>query len=145
MNSTVLTFSGIDNFTDNSADYDGAIYSGNSTLTFTGTSIFTNNLANHIPKQLSRIWWCILHTYSTLTFTGINIFIRNSANHVSGGFYALQNTVLSFNGSNNFISNSAASGGAIYMHRSQYFSQFQWKQQLQQFGITQWWCNLHKL
>ena len=50
--------------------------------------------------------------YNTvLTFNGTNNFIHNSAG--SGGAISASNTVLSFNGTSHFINNSAPMGGAI--------------------------------
>ena len=55
---------------------------------------------------------------SNLAFTGNTTFLENMAVHtfhgVGGAIYASGNAVLSFNGINNFISNSADQGGVIY-------------------------------
>ena len=53
---------------------------------------------------------------SVLSFNGINNFINNSAGY-GGAIYTSDNTVLSFNGTSNFINNSAGDGhgGAIYI------------------------------
>ena len=63
-----------------------------------------------------------IHTSNStvLHFNGTNNFINNSA---SGGFgsaiYTYENTVLYFNGTNNFINNSASdNGGAIFTKNS---------------------------
>ena len=50
-----------------------------------------------------------------LTFNGTNNFIGNSADNDGGVIYSLNHNILIFNGSNNFIGNSANnSGDAIY-------------------------------
>ena len=50
----------------------------------------------------------------TLAFNGTNNFINNSAKHsVGGAIGTLANVLATFNGTNNFTGNSADSGGAI--------------------------------
>ena len=55
-----------------------------------------------------------------LTFNGTNSFIRNSAKSNGGAIYTENNTLLNFTGTNNFISNSANrnGGGAIVALKS---------------------------
>ena len=110
-NHTVLNFSGINNFINNSAvDSGGAIYTYD-TISFNGTTNFINNLANWSGGAIYI--YAVGHT-AVLSFNGISNFINNSAYYDGGAIYALYNTVLSFSGINNFLDNIAISGGAIY-------------------------------
>ena len=138
----VLTFNGVNNFINNSADSGGAVYARNNTLlTFIGTSVFSNNSAdwsggtiyiktnvvltlngtNNFINNLAEYLGGAIGTYSydnnagnVLTFTGTNNFIGNSVWY-GGGAISTRNTVLTFNGTNNFTGNSAIDhGGAIH-------------------------------
>ena len=110
-NHTVLNFSGINNFVNNSARQGGAIFtSHNTVLGFNGTNNFINNSA----------YWCggaifaVAHT-AVLSFNGISNFINNSAYLDGGAIFTWNNSELSFSGTNNFINNSAYwYGGAIF-------------------------------
>ena len=48
---------------------------------------------------------------TVLNFSGTNNFINNSADGTGGAIYAYENTVLSFRGTTNFTNNTAYSGG----------------------------------
>ena len=93
-----------------------AIYANITILSFSGISNFSNNLAifNAAGCAISTT------SNSVLSFTGTNTFINNSApgTHGAGGaIFITDNTILLFNGTNNFINNSApcnyGAGGAI--------------------------------
>ena len=118
---TVLSFSGTNNFINNSAgDYGGAIYTyGNAELSFNGASNFFNN---------SAVFGGAIYTLGNaeLSFNGASYFFNNSA-VFGGAIYTIGSTqegviiyypVLSFNGTTNFINNSAGNGGAIYADES---------------------------
>ena len=116
---TVLIFTGINNFINNSADYGGAICtSGNTVLNFSGTNNFINNSVKN--GFGGAIYTSELYTSgnSVLSLSGINNFINNSADYGSGGAtYADANAVLSFSGTTNFINNwgyVGQGGGAIH-------------------------------
>ena len=117
--STLLSFNGINNFINNSADYGGAICtSGNTVLNFSGTNNFINNSVKN--GFGGAIYTSELYTSdnSVLSLSGINNFINNSADYGSGGaIYADANAVLSFSGTTNFINNwgyVGQGGGAIH-------------------------------
>ena len=67
---------------------------------------------NHCPTCMGG--GGIVAINAVLSFNGINNFVNNSAGQ-GGAIYTSYNTVLSFNGTNNFTNNSADyGGGAIY-------------------------------
>ena len=104
----VLSFSGTNNFINNSAIWGGAIYTSNNTLlSFSGTNNFINNSAVIEGGAIYTEYNIVLN------FNGANNFINNSAAGAGGGAIATSNTVLSFNGTSHFINNSALIGGAI--------------------------------
>ena len=111
-NHTVLNFSGINNFINNSARSGGAIYtSHNTVLSFNGTSNFINNSGGEGSAGGAMY---ITGNTTVLSCSGTNNFINNFA-HYGGAILAYYTTVLNFSGTNNFINNSAVgSGGAIY-------------------------------
>ena len=115
VHSVVLTFLGANNFVNNSAIYNrgGAVYTSyDVVLSFNGTNNFVNNLA--INNRGGAMY---LSRDVVLTFNGINSFINNSAVNSRGGvIYTVINVELTFNGTNSFINNSATynRGGAIY-------------------------------
>ena len=103
---TVLSFNGISNFINNSADYGGAIStSAHTVLSFNGTSNFINNSADYGGAISTS-------GHTVLSFNGTSNFINNSADY-GGAISTSGHTVLSFNGTSNFINNSADYGGAI--------------------------------
>ena len=82
----------------------------NTNITLAGNTEFTHNRA----CGDSVLGGGVITVSSNLTFTGNTTFLNNGVYEQSGGaIFALDNTVLSFNGVSNFINNSAASGGAI--------------------------------
>ena len=100
----------------------------NSNLTFTGNTTFLKNSHNSTYLSTSEVGaGAISAVASSLHFTGTNNFLDNvnSANKkrqhggyalgVGGAIYISNNAVLTFNGTNNFVNNSAKrNGGAIY-------------------------------
>ena len=95
----------------------GGIQALSSNLTFTGNTTFLGNTA--IFYKLYTITsgghgGAIIALQNTiLRFNGTNNFINNSANHggSGGAIYVSDNTTVSFNGTNNFINNLADDGG----------------------------------
>ena len=120
-NHTVLNFSGINNFINNSARSGGAIYtSHNTVLSFNGTNNFINNSGGE-GSAGGAIY--ILMNATIRTCSGTNNFINNFAQYGGAIFAVYYNTVLNFSGTNNFINNSAVgSGGAIYTYDTINFS-----------------------
>ena len=99
--------------TQHGISYGGAICAHiNTSLSFSGTNNFINNSAHsswgsggaiHVSNNL------------TLSFTGVTTFERNSATR-GGGIYASYNSVLNISGTSNFSNNSAVRGGAICLN-----------------------------
>ena len=86
-----------------------ALVVNNTNITLSGNTEFTHNRA----CGNSAVGGGIIASDSSLTFTGNTTFLDNSA-VFGGAIFTLNNTVLSFCGSNNFINNLARSyGGAI--------------------------------
>ena len=113
-NHTVLNFSGINNFINNSARQGGgAIFtSHNTVLGFNGTNNFINNSGGE-----GSAGGAMFITSTVLSCSGTNNFINNFAHYGGAIFTLYYNTVLNFSGTNNFINNSAVdSGGAIYTY-----------------------------
>ena len=107
---TIISFTGTNNFINNSAYDGGAIYTSDTILSFNGTNYFINNSVYHGVGGAI----CTL-TNAVLSFIGTNNFINNSAyNSLGGAIYTANNISLRFNGFNNFINNSAYDGGAVY-------------------------------
>ena len=107
---SALHFTGTNNFFGNSAQYGGAIYAKiNTSLTFNGTSNFNNNSAHHRGGAIYTA------RNTVLTFNGTNNFISNSAGFGGGAFFAGYNNSLSFTGNSDVSHNSAKFGGAIYI------------------------------
>ena len=117
-----LTFTGYTIFLENIATPyygggGGGITAVSSNLTFTGNITFLENIATSYQRDYRYVGGgAIYASYnSMLIFNGTNNFINNSANNSGGAIYILGNAVLNFSGTNNFINNSANSnGGAIY-------------------------------
>ena len=102
---TVVSFNGTSKFINNSADIGGAIYASYTTvLSFNGTSKFINNSAD--------IGGAIYASYTT--FNGNSTFSNNLAENGPGGAIYMLYKELSFHGTNNFVGNSASDGGAMY-------------------------------
>ena len=120
---TVLSFNGISNFINNSADYGGAISTScHTVLSFNGISNFINTSVDGSGGDgggaISTSGYTILSFNETRNFinNSAGLFGFNSADGGNGGAiytYQPHNTVLSFNGISNFINNSADRGGAI--------------------------------
>ena len=94
-----------------------ALAVNNTNITLAGNTEFTHN---HCETN-SCVGGGIVALSSNLTFTGNTTFLENIVHvfHGAGGaIYASPNTVVSFNGFSNFISNSAHYGGAIYTETS---------------------------
>ena len=105
-----LDFNGINNFINNSAEWDGgAIYAEtNSSLSFNGTSTFSYNSAEWYGGAIHA------ETNSSLRFKGTSTFSHNSA-YEGGAINTDAIFILTFNGTNNFFNNSAEwYGGAIH-------------------------------
>ena len=104
---SVVNFSGINNFINNSAKGGGAIFtSDNTVVNFSGINNFINNSATGGGAIGTS-------DNTVVNFSGINNFINNSA-EAGGAIGTSDNTVVNFSGINNFINNSADDGGAIY-------------------------------
>ena len=93
-----------------------ALVVDNTTVTLAGNSEFTHNYCESISGSNSCVGGGGIYALSSyLTFTGNTTFNQNHAYSYGGGaIYASHNTVISFNGTSNFISNLARDGGAIY-------------------------------
>jgi len=130
VNNTNITLSD-NNFTHNHALCGGGIMAAgaiivfNSNLTFTKNTTFLDNYVTCSAPlyQFSAYDWVAgnggaIYTsgYAVLSFNGTSNFINNSAGHSGGGgaIYTSENTVISFSGTSNFINNSAKGGGAIF-------------------------------
>ena len=116
---TSLSFNGANNFTNNSAQYEGgAIYAYiNTSLSFNGTNNFINNSARFCGGAIYG------YKNTSLSFSGTNKFVNSSAQYCGGAIFGYFNTSLSFNGTNNFTNNSAhdsswSSGGAIEVYKN---------------------------
>ena len=112
---TLLDFDGTSNFINNSANSGGfrnggAIYAEtNSSLRFNGINTFSYNSA----KEYGGAIQLLTEPYSSLCFLGISTFSSNRAGYHGGAINAYDNGALIFNGTNNFINNTAEIGGAI--------------------------------
>ena len=93
----------------------GAVTAVHSNLIFTGNTTFLENSAiycKNFENFFSGFNWGAILTYNTIiNFNGTSNFINNSA---GGAIYTYDNTIINFNGTSNFINNSASNGGAIY-------------------------------
>ena len=116
-NNTILSFSGVSNFSNNLAIENATgcaiAATANSVLIFNGTNNFINNSA---PCLFGVGGAISIADNSTLRLNGANNFINNSAPiaGVGGAIATTNNSVLVLNGTNKFINNSAGTGGAIY-------------------------------
>ena len=117
---TNITLAENSEFTHNHCESDHcAITALNSNLTFTGNITFLDNSATSATEFACG--GAIYASFTLLSFNGTSNFINNSA-HYGGAIQTWANTVLSFNGINNFINNSAFLGSAIYTHRNSVLS-----------------------
>ena len=108
------------NFTHNHCESNcigGGIIALSSNLSFTGNTTFLENRAKFAGTlNNSRAGGAIYASENTvLSFNGANNFIHNSADNGGGAIFMSHNTVAQFLGINNFINNSASYGGAISM------------------------------
>ena len=103
-------------------DIGGAIIALSSKVTFTGNTTFLDN-SEGSPRQCSlyniatNVLGGAIYTLDNtiITFSGTNYFIMNKA--ASGGaIFVSHNTALIFSGTNYFVNNSAGEGGAIYTY-----------------------------
>ena len=109
LENVVLTFSGTNNFTSNSANNGGAIYANsNTSLIFSGMSYFSHNSAD-IGGTIGTV------NNVTFTFNGTDVFVNNSARDNGGEIYAVMNTSLRFIGTNTSagIEGGAADDGVL--------------------------------
>ena len=121
-NSSNLTFNGDTLFIENNATFGNNATHGaagiditDCSLTSTGNIHFVNNtsMGYFIGYELGPPG-AIWASASSLHFNGTNNFISNSANTGNAGAIAVTNTSLSFTGSSEFNYNSGFRGGAIY-------------------------------
>ena len=128
VNSTDITLSGNTEFTHNQVHCGnsstaggylmtvGGIAAVGSDLTFTGSTNFLEN-SGYCRGHGGEFFGggaIFVFNDAVLTFNGTNNFINNSANG-GGAIYVFDNAVLTFNGTSNFINNSANGGGAIFI------------------------------
>ena len=138
VDNVIVTFNGTNNFTSNSAKHSGAAIfaSSNTSLSFNGASHFSHNSAynsggaiaasdhvilifngtnNFINNSANKNSGGAIHavTNISLTFVGASNFSHNSAGYEGGTIATAGDSVLRFNGTNNFFNNSANIGGAI--------------------------------
>ena len=117
--SSNLTFSGNTTFLGNSATTGAAgIYMINSSVSHSGNIHFINNSnTGHVIRNTypaGAIW----ASASLLHFDGFNQFIGNSADSGGCGAICAVNTSLSFTGTSNFSHNSATNGRADAIYTS---------------------------
>ena len=93
-------------FINSSYDFGGGIYSGASNLLFEGYSLFHSNNAS-MGGALHLL-------QGTVTFNGITTFTHNTATTKGGAVYAFR-TEINIPHEINFTSNSAQTGGAVYL------------------------------
>ena len=114
VNNTTITLAGKIDFTHNHCDCEGgsSITALSSTMTFSGNTTFLENIVrSSIGVSCGGAIFATDNT--VVSFNGTSNFINNSA-QVAGAIYVINNSVFHFNGTSNFISNSAHMGGAIY-------------------------------
>ena len=97
-------------------DGSAAISVTNCSLSSAGSIHFINNSNTGGSDHTSAAIWA---STSSLDFVGASNFISNSINistysACGGAIHAFNHTSLNFNGTNRFINNSGASGGAIF-------------------------------
>ena len=113
VNNTNITLAGNTEFTRNYMFCGGNLVGGGGIIAFSTNLTFTGNtmfLDNSASCSVEG--GAIYTSASTVSFQGINNFISNSADQ-SGGAISAKNTILKFSGTNNFINNSAKHAGAI--------------------------------
>ena len=142
-NNVTLVF----NRNNNSANrYGGTILtSGSLVLTFTIMNFFNNSVEHDgsiCTKTSTSLNFTGASNFSrsstescgainvlVLTFNGTNSFIRNSAKSNGSAIYTENNTLLTFTGGNNFISNSVnRNGGSAIVVLKRHFPAIHWCQ-----------------
>ena len=118
LDNTVITFSGTNYFTMNTAASGGAIFASyNTALIFSGTNYFINNSAGDGGA---------IYTFGgTVSFTGTNKLINNIADvgYDGGAIFSIENYALIFNGTVKFTNNACGNGGGgLYMGLKSTFS-----------------------
>ena len=116
-NDTNITLAGNDftyNHCESNSCLGGGVYALSSNLTFLGNTTFLKNSNSYAGVAGNGGAICASQN-TVVSFNGTCNFINNSA-VIGGAIYTSQNTVVNFHGINNFINNSASSGGggAIY-------------------------------
>ena len=116
-NDTNITLAGNDftyNHCESNSCVGGGVYALSSNLTFLGNTTFLSNSNSYAGVAGNGGAICASQN-TVVSFNGTNNFINNSA-VFGGAIYTSQNTVVNFHGINNFINNSASygDGGAIY-------------------------------
>ena len=103
----VLTFNGMNNFINNSANNygGGAIYATNSTVTFRGTSVFMGNSASNESGGAIVVVNC-----ASLSFIDTSTFSNNFIKVVLRP--QQKNVQLKFTGTNHFLNNFASNGSS---------------------------------
>ena len=113
-----ITFMGNISIDNSNAEYGGGIMALESNLTFSGTVHMQDNTAIYGGGV------CVLKSF--IIFSGLTDFANNHAEDSGGAVYAVDNSQLYFEGTQNinFTRNTAANGGGLYLdHRSLcYFS-----------------------
>ena len=100
----------------------GAVTAIHSNLIFTGNTTFLENGAIYFRNSTSfpGFYWGAIFTYinTVINFNGTSNFINNTAAW-GGAIYAFDDTIINFNATSNFINNSADySGGAIFTNNN---------------------------
>ena len=101
----------------------GAVTAVYSNLIFTGNTTFLENSGIYFRNctRFSGFYSGAILTYNNtiINFNGTSNFINNSADYGGGGaIYTYNNTIINFNAASNFINNSAVLGGAIYTNNN---------------------------
>ena len=110
VNNTNITLAGNTEFTHNRACLGGGITTFSSNLTFTGNTTFFDNIAEITGQNICDSTGGAIYALdqTVLSFSGTSNFIRNSAYNGGAGAIYASDTVLSFSGTNNFTDNVAS-------------------------------------
>ena len=118
VNNTNIMLAGNSKFTHNHC-VGGCITALSSNLTFTGNTTFLENVNTVTLSDGGGGGAIYASDNSVLSFNGINTFISNLASQSGGAIYISVNSVLSLSGSSNFVNNSAHyCGGAIFTNEN---------------------------
>ena len=104
-----VTISGVSNFSRNSGGKGGVIYSSHSNISFEGQTLIEDNTADRGGFMIGF--------FSEVLFNGVTTVGSNKATGEGGAFYAVK-TDIKFNGTVNFTSNVAITGGVMYLAAS---------------------------